>query len=105
VLTSDNEGMPVSLIEAAMCGTPAVATRVGSVAEVVLDGRTGWLTDVSTDAVAAEVDRVLRSHRLLATAGEAAKAHAMRSFSRRRLVADTERLYDDIARQKGLTCG
>ena len=35
VLTSDNEGMPVSLIEAGLAGVPAVATNVGSVAEVV----------------------------------------------------------------------
>src|SRR4029078_8561639 len=34
VLTSDNEGMPVSLIEAASVGTPAVTTRVGSGPEV-----------------------------------------------------------------------
>ena len=35
LLTSDNEGMPVSLIEAGLAGRPAVATDVGSVAEVV----------------------------------------------------------------------
>ena len=31
LLTSDNEGMPVSLIEAALAGVPAVSTNVGSV--------------------------------------------------------------------------
>ena len=41
LLTSDNEGMPVTLIEAALCGVPAVATDVGSTREVVLNGRTG----------------------------------------------------------------
>jgi glycosyltransferase involved in cell wall biosynthesis len=41
LLTSDNEGMPVTLIEAALCGVPAVASDVGSTGEVVLDGRTG----------------------------------------------------------------
>ena len=34
-LSSDNEGTPVSLIEAAAAGTPAVATRVGGVPDVV----------------------------------------------------------------------
>ena len=43
LLTSDNEGMPVSLIEAGLAGLPAVATAVGSVAEVVEDGSTGLL--------------------------------------------------------------
>ena len=35
VLSSDNEGTPVSLIEAAAAGTPAVATSVGGVPDVV----------------------------------------------------------------------
>jgi glycosyltransferase involved in cell wall biosynthesis len=38
VLTSDNEGTPVSLIEAQAAGTPVVATRVGGVGSVVADG-------------------------------------------------------------------
>ncbi|HVF21312.1 MAG TPA: glycosyltransferase, partial [Mycobacteriales bacterium] len=59
VLTSDNEGMPVSLIEAALCGVPAVATDVGSVGEVVLDGRTGWLCAPDSDSIEATLDRVL----------------------------------------------
>jgi glycosyltransferase involved in cell wall biosynthesis len=105
VLTSDNEGMPVSLIEAGLCGVPAVSTRVGSVAEVVLDGRSGWLTDVSTEALSAAVDRVLGDPASLAAAGAAARAHTEASFGRHRLVADTERLYEQIATEKGLTCG
>lgn len=100
VLTSDNEGMPVSLIEAAMCGVPAVSTRVGSVAEVVLDERTGWLC--SPDALAATVDEALSDPARLAGFGAAAREHAEASFSRARLVADTERLYEQIAVEKGL---
>ena len=55
LLTSDNEGMPVSLIEAAMCGVPAVATRVGSVGEVIDDGVTGLLCPLDADALRARV--------------------------------------------------
>jgi len=44
VLTSDNEGMPVCLMEAAACGVPVVATRVGGLPELVADGVTGILT-------------------------------------------------------------
>jgi glycosyltransferase involved in cell wall biosynthesis len=105
VLTSDNEGMPVSLIEAALSGVPAVSTRVGSVAEVVLDGRSGWLTDVSTDALATAVDRALADRTALVAAGVEARRHASASFGRSRLVADTERLYEEIAVEKGLPCG
>jgi glycosyltransferase involved in cell wall biosynthesis len=101
VLTSDNEGMPVSLIEAALSGVPAVATDVGSVREVVLDGRTGWLCPTDVDALTAAVDEALRSPQLVAF-GEAARVHASAAFGRQRLVADTERLYEELAAEKGL---
>lgn len=105
LLTSDNEGMPVSLIEAALCGVPAVATDVGSVREVVLDGRTGWLCEPSTEALTAVVDAALSDPDRLRSAGQAAREHATGAFSRDRLVADTERLYEQIAAEKGLSCG
>ena len=54
LLTSDNEGMPVSLIEAGLAGLPAVATSVGSVAEVVEDGCTGLLAPCDPDHLARE---------------------------------------------------
>jgi glycosyltransferase involved in cell wall biosynthesis len=102
VLTSDNEGMPVSLIEAALCGVPAVATRVGSVAEVVLDGRSGWLVPADMDAITAAVERAVGDPEGLRAAGQAARVHATSAFGRSRLVADTEGLYEQIAHEKGL---
>ena len=43
VLSSESEGMPVSLIEAAACAVPVVATRVGGVEELVENGVSGLL--------------------------------------------------------------
>ncbi len=42
-LTSHNEAKPVSILEAMACERPVVATHVGSVAESVIHGRTGYL--------------------------------------------------------------
>jgi len=42
-LTSDNEGTPVSLIEAQAGGLPIVTTDVGGVKDIVLNGETGWV--------------------------------------------------------------
>lgn len=104
VLTSDNEGMPLSLIEAAMCGVATVAPRVGSVDEVVIDGVSGWLTDADTDALTAAVDSALSDPERLKQAGNAARSHAVQSFGRARLVADYERVYMEIAAEKGFAC-
>jgi glycosyltransferase involved in cell wall biosynthesis len=102
VLTSDNEGMPVSLIEASLCGVPAVAARVGSVAEVVLDGESGLLAEADVEPLAAAVDRLLSDHDLRARLAEGATRHGTAHFGRARLVADTEHLYERIALEKGL---
>jgi glycosyltransferase involved in cell wall biosynthesis len=45
LLTSKTEGMPGAIIEAGMCAVPTVATRVGAVEELIVDGVTGHITD------------------------------------------------------------
>lgn len=102
VLTSDNEGMPLSLIEAALAGVPAVAPRVGSVAEVVQDGVTGLVVTPEVPALAEAAGRLLADPGLRERMGRAAARRAAQHFSRQRLVADTEALYQQIAVEKGL---
>lgn len=97
VLTSDNEGMPVSLIEAATVGVPAVTTDVGSVREVVLDGETGYVTSSSVGDLAAATARILVDRGLRERMGQAAIEHSRLSFSSARLVDDTARLYEELA--------
>lgn len=41
--TSEWEGLPVAIMEAASFSIPIIATDVGGVSEIVLDGRNGWL--------------------------------------------------------------
>lgn len=80
LLTSATEGMPGVLLEAALHGLPAVATRVGAVAEVVADGTTGRLVDADADAgqvAAALADAVAQGVRWGATA----RSHALDRFT------------------------
>jgi glycosyltransferase involved in cell wall biosynthesis len=60
VLPSPREGFPTVVGEAAACGTPVLASRVGGVPELVVDGVTGWLFEPEDDvALAARIALVL----------------------------------------------
>ncbi|GAB7187601.1 glycosyltransferase family 4 protein [Kitasatospora sp. Ki12] len=79
LLTSDSEGVPGALIEAALAGVPAVATDVGWVREVVRDGATGALVAPGDPLALAEaLGKVLAVNR--AGLGAAARAHALEHF-------------------------
>jgi len=102
-LTSDNEGTPVSLIEAQAAAVPVVSTRVGGAATVVGDGRTGRLVAVGDESGYA--DAVLE---LLCTAtdarrtGAAGREHVLGMFSLDRLVDDVDRLYRQLIDEKAM---
>lgn len=87
LLTSDNEGMPVALVEAALCGTPAVSTDVGSAREVVL----GEVTPLDASALAAALRRVLQ-----ADLGEAARSYARETFSPAAMLSAHQALYGEL---------
>jgi glycosyltransferase involved in cell wall biosynthesis len=96
LLASDNEGTPVSLIEAAHAGRPVVATDVGSTRHVVEDGRTGVLCPCDARALADAVLGLLGDPGRCAALSAAAVDHAAARFAAHRLVADTEALYERL---------
>ena len=92
VISSDNEGMPVTLIEAAMAGIPSVTTDAGSAREVVLAGVTGIVTALDSVAVATGLARLLDND-LCKQMGASARERAEAKFGTRRLLSDHEDLY------------
>ena len=96
VLTSDNEGTPLSLIQAGMAGLPVVTTRVGSVPEVVLDGITGIVTGLDVQEVANALEKLANSSNLREQLGTAAKEFTLANFGVKRLVHDHEELYKKL---------
>jgi glycosyltransferase involved in cell wall biosynthesis len=93
VLTSSNEGMPISLMEAAAAGRPAVATRVGGVPEVIADGVTGFVVDDAEPAAEA-VLRLAGDPGLRRDMGSKARERVVEAFGVRRLAADLKRYYE-----------
>jgi glycosyltransferase involved in cell wall biosynthesis len=96
VLTSDNEGMPLSLIQAGMSGLPVVATNVGSVSEIVIEGATGFVTSVEVVEIADALENLVKSTNLRNHLGEKAKNFTLNNFGVERLVSDHEKLYRNL---------
>ena len=93
ILTSDNEGTPLSLIQAGMVGIPVVATNVGSTNEIVVDGRTGFLTELSVDQLSEAVAKLASDSDLRAKMGAAGKEYTLARYGVERLVKDHQDLY------------
>jgi glycosyltransferase involved in cell wall biosynthesis len=94
VQTSDNEGTPVSLIEAGAAGLASVSTDVGGVRTVVADGETGLLRAADDDAgLAAAIASLLDDPTRAAELGAQARARCRGAFSLERLVDDSVELY------------
>jgi glycosyltransferase involved in cell wall biosynthesis len=97
VQTSDNEGTPVSLIEAQAAGRPVVSTRVGGVASVVADGQTGYIVERDDiPAMTQKVQRLLEDAVLRRRLGAAGRERAMARFGLDRLLCDLDGLYRDL---------
>lgn len=96
VMTSDNEGTPISLIQAAQAGVAVVATDVGSVAEVVDNGETGILTAATAEAVAEALVRLAHDLELCKQLGKRGRALALDRYSYQRLAHDHADLYREM---------
>jgi glycosyltransferase involved in cell wall biosynthesis len=83
VLPSDNEALGLSIVEAMACGLPVVATNVGGIPEVVVDGKTGFLVPPRDPiALASKLATLVESEELRLRMGALAaeKARSCHSF-------------------------
>lgn len=94
MLTSDNEGTPVSLIEAQAAGVPVVGTDVGGVRSAVLEGRSGFVVAAGDEhGQARAIATILDDSELAARLGAAGREHACAAHRLDRLIEDHDRLY------------
>jgi glycosyltransferase involved in cell wall biosynthesis len=93
VLCSDNEGIPLTLVQASQAGLPIVSTDVGSVSDIVISGTTGLLTEVSSKGLIEGVSTLLDDPALCERFGKAGQERAREFFSSRAMIEHHESLY------------
>ena len=96
--TSENEGMPVALIEAQLAGKPVVATDVGSVSEVILNHETGIVTNKNAGSIATAVESLILDKSTRDEMGRLATARAQALFSVDRMINAHIELYKSIVK-------
>ena len=96
ILTSDNEGIPLTLIQAAQASLPIVATNVGSISDIVINESSGYLTQTNAADMADAIEKLVRDAQLRKLMGEAGKARAEQYFSLARMVKDHSDLYRSL---------
>jgi glycosyltransferase involved in cell wall biosynthesis len=102
VLTSANEGTPVTIIEALAAGRPVVATAVGGVGDVVEDGETGFLVAAGdTERMADRLAELAADQEGAAALGEEGQRRMTERYAVTRLVDDVDRLYRRLLAQDG----
>ncbi|MBM4065248.1 MAG: glycosyltransferase family 4 protein [Planctomycetes bacterium] len=104
VLPSVNEGFGVVLLEAMAMGCPIVATNVGGVPEVVLDGETGILVPPGDPVeLAGGIIQLLKDTSLAVKMAECGYQRLKACFDIRETVSKTEHLYKELLERK--LCG
>lgn len=100
-LTSLNEGTPVSLIEAQAAGKPIVSTRVGGIADVVMENKTALLSDTTdVETFSKNLLQLVNDASLRNKFSNAGKDYVISQFSYHRLVKDMGNLYYDLLERK-----
>jgi glycosyltransferase involved in cell wall biosynthesis len=94
VSCSDNEGMPISLIEAMAAGCPVIATNVGGVPDLIDDHQTGLLVPGRDPSrLTAALLRLLQDGALARGLAASAQSRVRARFGMTRFVADMDGLY------------
>jgi UDP-glucose 4-epimerase len=96
VMTSDNEGTPLTVMEASYAGVPCIGTNVGSMRDIVKDGVNGFLVDPTAASLAIVLQELLENRQELTRLILGASKYAEDNFNIRNYVHGHEKLYQGL---------
>ncbi len=101
MLTSNNEGTGLSLVEAQLCGKPVVATNVGGVRDTLINGETGFFVEPgNTNEFAEKLNLLIQNKSLREEMGKNAAVFAEKHFSQEAEVNSIKQLYYRLLSKK-----
>jgi glycosyltransferase involved in cell wall biosynthesis len=100
ILLSDNEGTPLSVIQAGFHGVPTLATLVGSVGDLITDNLNGFLVERNPYAIATRISWLIDHPEVVEKAGRASRNLFTDSFSGRTSAEHHAKIYRDIINER-----
>jgi len=95
-LSSDSEGMPLTLLEALASGVPVVSTEVGGIPEVIESGKTGYLVPKgSAEFLAKRVVELLQDPQKAAELALTGRRMVHERFPAEKMIRATEAVYEE----------
>jgi glycosyltransferase involved in cell wall biosynthesis len=103
VLSSNWEGLPLTIVEAMRAGLPVIASDVGGVSELVEDGRTGYLVPAKSPLILAErLRNLLEDASTRRSFGGAGRRRFEESFTLECMYEKTLALYERVLARRGV---
>jgi glycosyltransferase involved in cell wall biosynthesis len=100
ILCSDNEGIPLTLIQAAQAGLPIVSTDVGSVSDIVKDGENGFLVERSSGELVQALRKLIENEDRRNRFGLSGKKRSDELFSSKSMVRAHEEMYRMLTKRQ-----
>jgi glycosyltransferase involved in cell wall biosynthesis len=96
ILLSDNEAVPLAMIEAGYAGLPVIATNVGSMSDVVIDGVNGYLVEANMNEIFEKTILIAKNPSLRDQMGSNGRNLAIEHFSVKAMISKHEEIYSQL---------
>ena len=101
---SESESFGISILEALSCGVPVIATRCGGPEEVMIQGETGYLSDVGdVDDMAQNAIRLLTDDEHYSICSQQARKRAVDNYQISKITSQYENYYERILNKAAIT--